>query len=999
MKILKIHIKNIHSLKGVHIVDFEQEPLQSAGLFAITGPTGAGKSTLLDVITLALYNKIPRLGSFSNAEMERIGSVVTHDTTDAFAEIEYESGEKKYRSVWKITQNSKGNWKDYEMELSSLPDGNIIESKKSEVPKGNEKIIGLNYEQFRKSILLAQGEFAQFLKADENERAKLLMELTGAHIYQSLGKAAYEKNKEKQLEIQEIMLNLRNIVLMTDEEVSALQNEKKIILEQLPEIDLQSDTLNRKIKYHAQYQEYNKNLEILNQQKIDLETKQKSFEPYLEKWNKHDKIAPHITSVSDVIRLTNEKTAAEKQILKNTEKIAALQNDFKVLISHISSVLNINGTAENCLNLLKEREQEFLLKTRELLTLQKKGEEKRALYQKEKSQLPEKLQFQLKELENIFQQNPNTFFDLWKTYELADESEKGILERKAEDLTQKMNQNLLLRDKIENVLQLISEVNQTAQKILEYKNSIKDHHSNIFTIQKSLQDVKSELESLQKEKEKKWQLNQLNELRNQLKDGESCPLCGSLDHPFCLDKSLTLYLEQNIILDEIQHKHNDLETSIHSEKEKLHIVSGKLSAEEEKEKQMVLKIADISKNLGLKDPADALMVVKNDLAEGEKTKIQYQQAIDKINMKFVLSELISIGKLREEYKSMKENIDIMVKTKQPEVFFKETYDNWENISNQMLRVSTINQEQETQKTILIKKLTDVETRLFPILQSLGYDSVDAVQKDMLSENDLSEIKAKNEKLTFEEIENRTKRSEIQQNIRLILEQLPSVVSENHDKLNDELFTLNETKSAFLTKLGEINKETEINESKKTAKIELETEYTKIRENIKIWEDLNELIGDKEGKKYSKFAQNLTLQHLISLANKRLQKLTDRYQLDYTNIMEDLTVIDNYQWQVKRSVKTLSGGESFLVSLAFALSLSDLSSQKIKIQSLFIDEGFGTLDQETLDIAMENLERLQNESNRMIGIISHVESLKERIFTQIEVQKSSSGYSTLSIKTL
>ncbi len=247
MKILKIHIKNIHSLKGVHIVDFEQEPLQSAGLFAITGPTGAGKSTLLDVITLALYNKIPRLGSFSNAEMERIGSVVTHDTTDAFAEIEYESGEKKYRSVWKITQNSKGNWKDYEMELSSLPDGNIIESKKSEVPKGNEKIIGLNYEQFRKSILLAQGEFAQFLKADENERAKLLMELTGAHIYQSLGKAAYEKNKEKQLEIQEIMLNLRNIVLMTDEEVSALQNEKKIILEQLPEIDLQSDTLNRKI--------------------------------------------------------------------------------------------------------------------------------------------------------------------------------------------------------------------------------------------------------------------------------------------------------------------------------------------------------------------------------------------------------------------------------------------------------------------------------------------------------------------------------------------------------------------------------------------------------------------------------------------------------------------------------------------------------------------------------------------------------------------------------
>jgi exonuclease SbcC len=242
-------------------------------------------------------------------------------------------------------------------------------------------------------------------------------------------------------------------------------------------------------------------------------------------------------------------------------------------------------------------------------------------------------------------------------------------------------------------------------------------------------------------------------------------------------------------------------------------------------------------------------------------------------------------------------------------------------------------------------------------------------------------------------------TELNQNIQSLIDQSPNVEVENSGELNAEWIKINERKNDYLTKLGEINKETEINESKKSSKKQLENEYEKIRAGIKIWEDLNELIGDKEGKKFSKFAQNLTLQHLISLANKRLQKLTDRYQLDYTNIMEDLTVIDQYQWQVKRSVKTLSGGESFLVSLALALSLSDLSSQKIKIQSLFIDEGFGTLDQETLDIAMENLERLQNESDRMIGIISHVESLKERIFTQIEVQKSSTGYSNLSIKTL
>jgi len=165
---------------------------------------------------------------------------------------------------------------------------------------------------------------------------------------------------------------------------------------------------------------------------------------------------------------------------------------------------------------------------------------------------------------------------------------------------------------------------------------------------------------------------------------------------------------------------------------------------------------------------------------------------------------------------------------------------------------------------------------------------------------------------------------------------------------------------------------------------------------KTWILLNQLIGDGTGKKFSNYAQNLTLMHLLTRTNARLESLTDRYLLTFKPEQEDLLVIDTYQGDTMRAVKTLSGGETFLISLALALSLSDFASQNVQLQSLFIDEGFGTLDQETLDMAMNTLEKLQYNSGKRIGIISHVESLKERIHTQIKVLKNARGYSDIEI---
>ena len=170
----------------------------------------------------------------------------------------------------------------------------------------------------------------------------------------------------------------------------------------------------------------------------------------------------------------------------------------------------------------------------------------------------------------------------------------------------------------------------------------------------------------------------------------------------------------------------------------------------------------------------------------------------------------------------------------------------------------------------------------------------------------------------------------------------------------------------------------------------------LQKEARPWVELSALIGSASGDMFSKFAQGLTLAQLLRLANRHLLEINDRYQIQRTTESElGLQIIDRYQADAIRPTRSLSGGESFLVSLALALGLSDLAGNNTRIESLFIDEGFGTLDTETLDTALAALENLRM-SNRTIGIISHVDALKQRISAQIQVSKANNGYGNLKI---
>ena len=253
---------------------------------------------------------------------------------------------------------------------------------------------------------------------------------------------------------------------------------------------------------------------------------------------------------------------------------------------------------------------------------------------------------------------------------------------------------------------------------------------------------------------------------------------------------------------------------------------------------------------------------------------------------------------------------------------------------------------------------------------------------------------KNRHVSIEQTLNQTK-AQLQAIQHSLNDQLTSpLTTDSREVLADKQKQLQlEIDTRFGT-VGAIEQQLKANEQQKLAQNAQSMAVAAQKETMQVWQQLYDLIGSADGKKYRTFAQGLTFQVMIDHANKQLEKMSDRYLLihDRDNALE-LNVIDNYQGGDVRSTKNLSGGEGFIISLALALGLSQMASQNIRVDSLFLDEGFGTLDEESLDIALDTLTSLQQEG-KIIGIISHVQALKDRILTQIKVEKLSGGFSQI-----
>lgn len=306
------------------------------------------------------------------------------------------------------------------------------------------------------------------------------------------------------------------------------------------------------------------------------------------------------------------------------------------------------------------------------------------------------------------------------------------------------------------------------------------------------------------------------------------------------------------------------------------------------------------------------------------------------------------------------------------------------------------EEKENQKRIaqLQNDLQNLKIHLDQETKQLGFENLEQFKNAILPAEQIKELSQLQEQLN-------TRSVQLKQDLKtnaLELEQSKqrALSEETFEDLNLQYQNLENDFQVLQQQIGAINERLQQNEQRKSTSKNLLDKIEKQRKEYNRWAKLNDIIGQADGKKFRVFAQGLTLKKLSQLANQHLQQLNSRYII-HKRSDEDLAldIIDTYQADNVRSMNTLSGGESFLVSLSLALGLSDLAGRNADINSLFIDEGFGTLDEATLDLAISTLENLQS-SGKTIGVISHVKALKERISTQIIIQKSGSGFSTLDV---
>ena len=1005
MKILKIEFENINSLRGPQQIDFTDKPFSASSLFAITGPTGSGKSTILDVICLALFNHVPRLGKITKNEIIAKGAILTRNQKEAFARVTYDCKRGVYTSKWSISTNRNDNLRDYEMEIADLASGKLIDLKKSDVPAKNEALIGLNYNQFIKAVLLAQGEFAQFLKVNKAERGELLEKITGTGIYRELGKKAYEKNKEASKEIlqQQQEIEIIQKSLLNDEDHAEISKD-------YASQQAACEPLEKEIQRLSKFVELKE--EIKNQQsniaKIAAEKTQ--AEEYLNQFNEnngkslteHENLQEHAGDLRNWKQGKENEAEISKEITEIEAKIGENKQAFSGLLSEVSQLLKTEVSAND----FEGKLNEFTGKIQQL-------EEERKEKGREYSKLMDELKLKTGDLSINFSKNPdeniqqlqaisNSAANRIENYE----AELSNFDSDAEALKLQLKEQTEKTRAAQKANSKIDESDRELKKIASEKTTIKKQSEalpqQIKDLDTKVQFQQKDLENLQLQQKNKLLEARLEDLRHNLIDNEPCPLCGAKHHPFAdhapekdnlleekitqLQKELQLNSSQ---LAKIQANFENFQQRLKT----LEIEEQQWKATSE-EKRIAFKTQFKDFDLATDEVWESSIARLSEQLEliekWEKEQKQWQIAKNAIPLLEQTKEIIKQGRdIAGKLKALYDGDDIVEKNRLYHRSFTTLTQQKKSLQEQLENLKSRFQK-------LTSELLILEQQLSVVLKEKGYESLQQALKNLLPEKEYSQLRQEREKLQEKLSQLSTSHNLLQQQLeekqKLDIEEtsaeLQDQLTQKRQKLND----INESSKALYRQLE--NQKENLNQLNN-----IRAGIAEKEQKIKRWRLLNELIGDATGRKFNEFAQDLTLTQLIALANKRLADLSDRYVIDKPMDEEDdgLVAIDEHMGGQRRSVKTLSGGETFILSLSMALALSDLASKNVEINSLFIDEGFGTLDPETLDQTLDTLEKLQAESSKTIGIISHVDSLKERIATQVILSRNGQGYSSISIK--
>ncbi|WP_278623967.1 AAA family ATPase [Parabacteroides gordonii] len=989
MKILAIRGRNLASLEGEFEADFTSEPLLSAGIFAISGPTGAGKSTILDAMCLALFARTPRTDQAkeNNVKLRDVNEEVLpqsdprfllrRGTASGYAEVDFLAlNGHRYRSRWSVGRardKENGRLQSPRVTLHNIDKEEEEQGTRSELQARVVELIGLTFEQFTRSVLLAQNDFSTFLKAEQGEKASLLEKLTGTELYSAISRTIFEKNAVAKEAYDKIQARIQGIELLTEEveqELQARLKESETSLLALEKAKAEQQTLQEAVK-------------STEQQIATRQTQQKDAAAKLEK-------------------ATELLNAARKDYEQGLVKEQRSESEFKALQQELQQARGLDVRLDAAARSVADTETRL----REALARKKEGEDK------------------LKAAQTRQQQS---------TAEIARLSEWRERYRSKESIAEQLTALLLhldaasaARQAIEKAGKTIATTKQTAERLVAQLATIRQAAEtkraqlqkteeiivrsekelkalDIAALDKQIESVRLERENLLIEQARQAASGDVLELRKKLQEGSPCPVCGSMHHPVVTHPAVT---EVPKVI-----------AALTLQLEQLNARKTAYVGSEKQLNQLRQQLLQLHKELTEADHTRTDLQGRQKLAE---TQIAREETIRAESQETLAKSLSAANRLfgnDDWQRGWQQDPDSFRDTLT--TFARQWHDNTEKLQQLQREQSAQKAEYESYASFLPSLIKQVEE--VTLLHEQNRTALLALQSErarLLGGKPADQVESAYTRRK-EELKERMKRLQtVQTEQSGIADQLRGIagqIAQDLQKASDDLVVRqkaladwNETWNAahnneplelLLPRITQEKNEyafrlrTQAENKQKIAS--QQEELNACRLESERWAKLNELAGSADGAKFRRIAQGYTLDVLLSYANVQLRDLSRRYRLERVPETLALQVIDRDMCDEIRTVHSLSGGESFLVSLALALGLSSLSSNRMKVESLFIDEGFGSLDADTLRIAMDALESLRTQG-RKIGVISHVQEMTERIPVQIRVSRAGNGRSFLEV---
>ena len=994
MKPIRLELKEFGPYKNEII---EWDKIINEPIFLITGKTGSGKSTLFDAITYALYNK-----TTGGKDIASLRTKTALDKDKTQVNFDFELSGKKYRIERTLAYLKAGN-KNLTSGKVALMQYNdesleVIATKEQEVKEKVEELIGLDDKQFCQIIILPQGKFKEFLLSKSSEKKETLRSLFNTYFYQKFVEQLQEqakkldsshKQKEKELitrfeqfDIEEELTKFEYLKDENFEEILSIIHlqEETIKIEKKELLKLERNFSKEKEKF-IELSKLNDKFIQLKNNKLELanlsekEDYYKSLRLEVEKLKELQKSKDKIIEYSTLLNKQSQLRKLEKDLLIDTDKYKLdLENNKKLQ-------LELNAQKDN------------------IEKLRKKTVDYKFFYNNfnELNSVKDNIEIYSKTLEELALKK--------ETYKELDSRLKVSKEGYLEDIEEKN----ILESSIGKLKLEILKKEQDVEKLEEYNNKfseVNDKSLKLTLDKKQLEELEVEKKKLEQEvillnKNKEQEV--LNGFLVKLHEGDECPLCKQkIEHlpeiPSleAVDESIEKSL-QKVNKDTIQ-----LETLIKKDEEEIERISALLKNLEDtinfKAKEELSQLEDELKteNSKLTDINKAIKI-SEDKIKGLNQEIEELSELFKNEDEIKQKHLEAKSKIEQFEKNVKIEIDEFADYYEKIQSQVEEFDNNSNSlqknSNELLiRKTKLETEQKNNKTNLL----EVSKRIDNIIESFSDSKLNKYYITLeMAEEDIAEL------VKLEEFESQINKFEdakkiIVNTIEKLEEELQDIEQPDLEEEHQKLQNIESQVNDFIEKVAVLN--TRLENNKKLYK-KIHSEYIELLESSK---EIREIIafsdvvsGKTENRKsLETYVQGYYLDLILVAGTKRLLQMTnDRYRFIRRDEkskgggLQGLEIeIHDIYLNSTRIISSLSGGELFLASLALALGLAEViqnESGGISLETIFIDEGFGSLDAETLDIALTTLIDLQS-YGRNIGIISHVSELKERIRPKVEV---------------